>query len=148
MITNTATVTAPNTVTDPNLLNNTASVTVTVSGGIAASIAPTQVNFGTVILGALSTVNNVIVTNSGTVPLGIADWTLGGTVAGGRAAYALVAPTGVVPACVAYATVLAPTGKCAIGVQFAPLTSGTAGATLTVNSNAPAQVVTLTGRAN
>jgi uncharacterized repeat protein (TIGR01451 family) len=151
LITNTATVTPAVPATDPNPGNNTASVTVRVvagTGGVADSVAPATIAFGTVARGGASAVRNVTVTNTGTAPLVLAGFALSGT---GAAQYSAVAPsTGT--ACVAGTTVLAATNAaCTIGLRFTPAAGTATGAkagTLTVTSNATAKLVTLTGTAN
>jgi uncharacterized repeat protein (TIGR01451 family) len=150
VISNTATVTAPATVTDSNPSNNSASASVTVANGAnnngaADSVAPNSLGFGTVARNSI-TVRNVTVTNTGSVALGITDI----NIAGFPNTMSVVAPAaGANPACVANTTILVANGaKCDVGVQYAPTARGGSVGALTVSSNATDKTAVVTGTSN
>jgi len=116
-------------------LSDTASVIVTAP---VVSISPTTVTFANTQLGSTdSTTGTVTVSNTGTAPLDISSITLGGTNASSFADSTTCSTT----------TPLAVSGNCTITVTFAPITSGSLTATITVTDDAASspQTVTLNG---
>jgi hypothetical protein len=95
------------------------------------SLAPTTVAIGTVALGSSAALRLVTVTTPGT--LFLSGITLG------------AGPFAIDSASTTCSTGTPITGSCVIGVRFAPTTTGSFSATLTVSGNAPSATVAFTG---
>jgi Glycine rich protein/HYDIN/CFA65/VesB-like, Ig-like domain len=100
-----------------------------------ATVTPGALNFGSVPNGTASPEQTVTVSNTGSAPLVVNGTSLGGS---GAADYVLDNQC---------TQPVAPSASCAIGVRFAPTTTGARSASLTISTNAPAQpaAVTLQG---
>jgi len=101
----------------------------------AASLSTSNVDFGSRPIGTQSSVQTVIVTNSGGATLTVD----GVTIAGAQAADFTQNNTCSVP--------LAPGSACTVSISFTPLATGTRSATASISDNAPGtpHVITLTG---
>src|SRR6266481_1480470 len=100
----------------------------------AVTLAPTSLDFGTVLIPNMSAAKMVTLTNSGTAPL-----TINSIAASGD--FAQTNTCGTLPA------MLAANANCMISVTFTPTATGTRTGTLTITDNAApgTQTVTLTG---
>ena len=116
-------------------------VTVSVSGtGSAApapgiSVSPASIGFVACYIPPGVDTDSVTITSTGTADLIVTSTDLGGS---GSTSYSRVNNC---PAS------LAPALSCTVTVTFAPTTGGVKNGTLTINSNAPARAVSLTGQA-
>lgn len=111
----------------------------------AVTLNPTNVPFGNVLVGTISGITNVQLTNSGSDTLNLTSITLMGADA---AQFSLVAPSGgATPACPTGAGTVNATSSCFFGVQFAPTAAGAKSASVSIADDATPspQSVPLTG---
>ena len=113
-------------------------VTVSVSGtgltaGPGISVSPTSLGFVACYIPEEVDTDSVTITSTGTANLNITSTVLGGSTSYSRVNNCLVS--------------LPPAQSCTVTVTFAPTTGGVKNGTLTINSNAPARAVSLTGEA-
>jgi hypothetical protein len=92
-----------------------------------ATVTPGSLDFGSVTNGTASPEQTVTVSNTGSAPLVVNGTSLGGS---GAADYVIDNQC---------TQPVAPSATCAIGVRFAPTTTGPSSASLTISTNAPTQ---------
>lgn len=103
-----------------------------------ATVSPTSLSFGSLLLGSTSAAKTATLTNSGTAPLSISGISVAGTNASDFAQ---------TDTCPSSPSALAVGASCTISVTFAPSASGSRSATVTITDNAAGspQTVTLGG---
>jgi hypothetical protein len=103
------------------------------------TLSAQSVGFGSVTQGTSGAAQNITVSNSGGAALHISSVALGGT-----------SPADYILANGCTASPYAVNATCTLGVTFAPLSTGTRAATITITDDAPnsPQTITLTGTAN
>ena len=111
-------------------------LTGTSTAGVGVSVSPTSLSFAATGVGNATTAQALTLTNNGTVPLAITGVTISGD-------FGLIAANS--GGCSAGVT-LAVQASCALQVAFAPKSFGTRSGSLSITSNALAQMVPLSGQ--